>query len=265
MASRSMNSPGPFASQLPEAGSADEAGGLAREHVSVPSDGVPLDLCLTREWLVTDGLGGYASGSVPGPHTRRYHGLLVAPLAPPLGRHVLLSHLDELVSDVAGAMPVSLSSHEFEDGTIHPRGLDHLRSFALIDGRPTWTWDIGSGGRIERQIWCDTSNPPHRRIDMFAAPTIPTADGPGHHASATHISWTLLGVPSATLRISPLATSRDFHAEWRGNADWHFEVNPVPGSDHAVIEVRAHQHAPSWHLVATPPRGAKWKIGRAHV
>ena len=257
MASRSMKSPAVSASLGPASGSTDDEGGFAREHVSVPSDGVPLDLCLTREWLVTDGLGGYASGSVPGPHTRRYHGLLVAPLAPPLGRHVLLSHLDELVSGVAGATPVSLSSHEFEDGTIHPRGLDHLRSFELIDGRPTWIWDIGSGGQIERQIWCDTSNP--------------IADGSGHHASATHISWTLLGVPSATLQIRPLATSRDFHAEWRGNGDWHFEISPVRKShttppyldarssqDHAVIDVRAHQHAPSWHLVATPPRGATW-------
>ncbi|NDE07489.1 MAG: hypothetical protein EBZ89_08905 [Chloroflexi bacterium] len=138
MASRSMKSPAVSASLGPAPVSTDDEGGFAREHVSVPSDGVPLDQCLTREWLVTDGLGGYASGSVPGPHTRRYHGLLVAPLAPPLGRHVLLSHLDELVSGVAGATPVSLSSHEFEDGTIHPRGLDHLRSFELIDGRPTW-------------------------------------------------------------------------------------------------------------------------------
>ena len=129
MASRSMKSPAVSASHGPASGSADDQGGFTREHVSVPSDGVPLDLCLTREWLVTDGLGGFASGSVPGPHTRRYHGLLVAPLAPPLGRHVLLSHLDELVSGVAGATPVSLSSHEFEDGTIHVPSANGSRSF----------------------------------------------------------------------------------------------------------------------------------------
>ena len=57
-----------------------------------------LDEALTHEWLVTDGLGGYASGTVIGPHTRRYHGLLVAPLAPPLGRHVLLSKLEETLA-----------------------------------------------------------------------------------------------------------------------------------------------------------------------
>ena len=244
MASRSMKSPAVSPTRGAPAGSAYLQGRLPCEHVSVPDDGTPLDECLRREWLVTDGLGGYASGSVPGPHTRRYHGLLVAPLAPPLGRHVLLSHLDELVSGVAGATPVSLSSHEFEDGTIHPRGFDNLRSFQLVDGRPTWTWDIGSGGRVERQIWCDASGA--------------ATDESGHHASSTHISWTLHGVPSATLRIQPLANSRDFHAEWRGNCDWHFEVSPLRATDHALIEVRAHRHAPSWHLVVTPPLGATW-------
>ena len=244
MASIATKSPSVSASHGPASGSADDQGGFPRERVSVPSDGTPIDECLTREWLVTDGLGGYASGSVPGPHTRRYHGLLVAPLAPPLGRHVLLSHLDELVSGVVGATPVPLSSHEFEDGTIHPRGFDHLRSFRLVDGRPTWIWDIGSGGRIERQIWCDASGA--------------ATDGTGHRASATHISWTLHGVPSATIHIRPLATSRDFHAEWRGNGDWHFEVSPLRAADHAVIEVRAHRHAPAWLLVVTPPLGATW-------
>ena len=244
MPSDPMKSPAASPRHGPANGSACARGTLPREHVSVPDDGAPLDECLTREWLVADGLGGYASGSVPGPHTRRYHGLLVAPLAPPLGRHVLLSHLDELVSGVVGATPVPLSSHEFEDGTIHPRGFDHLSSFQLVDGRPTWTWDTGSGGRIERQIWCE-------------APKTAT-DGSGHGASTTHIAWTLHGVPSATLQVRPLATSRDFHAEWRGNGDWHFEVNPLRATDHAVIEVRAHRHAPAWQLVVTPPRGATW-------
>ncbi|HEU5318305.1 MAG TPA: glycogen debranching enzyme N-terminal domain-containing protein, partial [Chloroflexota bacterium] len=59
------------------------------------AEDVPVEEALTHEWLVTDGLGGYASGTVVGPHTRRYHGLLVAPLAPPLGRHILLSKLEE--------------------------------------------------------------------------------------------------------------------------------------------------------------------------
>ena len=50
---------------------------------------------VTREWLVTNGLGGYASGTVSGVMTRRYHGLLIAALAAPLGRTVMLSHVAE--------------------------------------------------------------------------------------------------------------------------------------------------------------------------
>ena len=57
--------------------------------------GQPWAEALAREWLVVDGLVGYASGTVAGPNTRRYHGFLVAPLAPPLGRTVLLARLEE--------------------------------------------------------------------------------------------------------------------------------------------------------------------------
>ena len=55
------------------------------------------DALVTREWLVTNGLGGYASGTVSGVMTRRYHGLLIAALSAPLGRTVMLSHLAEQV------------------------------------------------------------------------------------------------------------------------------------------------------------------------
>src|SRR5690349_7076879 len=55
------------------------------------------DPLLTREWLVTNGLGGYASGTIAGVATRRYHGLLIAALPAPLGRRVMLNHLSELL------------------------------------------------------------------------------------------------------------------------------------------------------------------------
>src|SRR5713226_7429711 len=59
-------------------------------------DGVPESL-LTREWLVANGLGGYASGTIAGVVSRRYHGLLIAALPAPLGRRVMLNHLSELL------------------------------------------------------------------------------------------------------------------------------------------------------------------------
>src|SRR4051794_1697754 len=96
---------------------------------------------LTREWLVTDGLGGYASGTVPGPNTRRYHGLLVAPLAPPVGRHVLLNKLEETLTVEGQAYP--LSTNEFEGGHISPQGYIYLESFGLEEGLPMWRFRAG--------------------------------------------------------------------------------------------------------------------------
>ena len=69
-----------------------------------------------REWLVTNGIGGYASGSVAGAPTRKYHGLLVAALPNPLGRTVMLSHLEESV-ETPGRRPVRL---DIEDGPGEP-------------------------------------------------------------------------------------------------------------------------------------------------
>src|SRR5213083_2082552 len=65
---------------------------------SKDSDGADPVLLLTREWLVTNGLGGFASASVSGACTRRYHGLLVASLPAPLGRMVMLSHFGEEIA-----------------------------------------------------------------------------------------------------------------------------------------------------------------------
>ncbi|HSS49024.1 MAG TPA: glycogen debranching enzyme N-terminal domain-containing protein, partial [Thermoanaerobaculia bacterium] len=73
--------------------------------------GIPLaplpDSLLTREWLVTNGLGGYASGTLSGIPTRRYHGLLVAALDPPRRRHVFLSHVDVTVTPARDLGPLS--------------------------------------------------------------------------------------------------------------------------------------------------------------
>src|SRR5437868_7266953 len=72
---------------------------------------------LTREWLVTNGLGGYASGTVAGVAARRYHGLLIAALPAPLGRQMMLNHLSELVR-------LSDGSSAFLGGEERTGGLD---------------------------------------------------------------------------------------------------------------------------------------------
>src|SRR5690348_13388753 len=100
-----------------------------------------LDAASSREWLVADGTGGYAMGTVSGLRTRRYHGLLVVATAPPIGRMVGLVALDPVL--VLGDRRVRLATHEWGDGTIAPAGHLHLQSFALRDGVPAWQWAVG--------------------------------------------------------------------------------------------------------------------------
>ena len=84
-----------------------------------------LDADLDREWLVTNGLGGYALGSVSGATTRCYSGLLVAAVRPPTERAMLVAKIDEVVT-LPGADPLALGTNEYADGTIYPRGFERL-------------------------------------------------------------------------------------------------------------------------------------------
>lgn len=102
---------------------------------------------LAREWLTTNGLGGFASSSVPCLNTRKYHGLLVAPLSPPVRQTVILSRVEETV--VAGGKYFPLSSCEYP-GTVHPQGHHYLRAFSA-DPFPRWAYQ-GDGWTIEKQL-----------------------------------------------------------------------------------------------------------------
>ncbi|HEX8695883.1 MAG TPA: amylo-alpha-1,6-glucosidase [Longimicrobium sp.] len=101
------------------------------------------------EWLVTNGLGGFASGTVAGVATRRYHGLLVAALPAPLGRVVMLGHLDETLR-FAGGRAVRLTCDERLGGSPPPCGT-HLREFRLEAGLPVWTFAV-DGAVLERRV-----------------------------------------------------------------------------------------------------------------
>lgn len=102
-----------------------------------------LEIAGEREWLCTNGIGGFASGTVAGLLTRRYHGLLVAALNLPLGRALLAAKLDETVEH--GGVRRALAANRWADGTIAPRGCpaqarsaaETLRAWhALVSGRP---------------------------------------------------------------------------------------------------------------------------------
>jgi predicted glycogen debranching enzyme len=99
-----------------------------------------LDAGATREWVVPDGLGGYAMGTVSGLRTRRYHALLVVSSGP--SRHVGLVALDPVVTLPSGAI-VRLGTHEWATGAVAPDGYRFLERFDLVNGLPRWRWRIG--------------------------------------------------------------------------------------------------------------------------
>ena len=110
---------------------------------SMPWDGAQMsrELLLTREWLVTNGLGGYASGTVSGAVTRRYHGLLIAALPGPLGRIVMWSHVSEFLR-FSNDDVVSLGAEERAGGQLDLKSADYLTEFRLEDGLPVWTYHV---------------------------------------------------------------------------------------------------------------------------
>src|SRR5215510_3388860 len=95
-----------------------------------------LDVSSRREWLETNGIGGFASSTVSGVNTRRYHGLLTAATRPPAGRVVLLSKLEETL--VIGSQRYELSANQYA-GAIHPQGYTYLAGFRL-DPFPIFTF-----------------------------------------------------------------------------------------------------------------------------
>lgn len=137
------------------------------------------------EWLETNGLGGFASSTVAGLNTRRYHGLLVAALQPPVARSMLLSKLDETL--VIDGRRHELSANQYP-GAIHPEGFRYLTGFRL-DPFPVITYDV-EGVVVEKSVW------------MI------------HGRNATVIEFTFAGLPAGAdvrLELRPLIAFRDYH------------------------------------------------------
>src|SRR5437870_11458311 len=97
-----------------------------------------LETSLSREWLETNGLGGFASSTITGLNTRRYHGLLVAATRPPVGRMVLLSKLEETL--IIGNERYELGCNQYP-GAIHPQGYGYLRQFRL-EPFPIFSYEV---------------------------------------------------------------------------------------------------------------------------
>ncbi len=109
-----------------------------------------VDISSGREWLVTNGLGGFASGTVAGLLTRRYHGLLIAALRPPLGRTLLVSKVDEIVR--YDGRSYELGANRWADGSTSPTGFRLLQRFHLTGTVPVWTFACADA-LIEKRVW----------------------------------------------------------------------------------------------------------------
>ncbi|WP_327028984.1 amylo-alpha-1,6-glucosidase [Micromonospora sp. NBC_01740] len=182
-----------------------------------------------REWLVTDGLGGYATGTVSGLRTRRYHGLLVVAGETPASRRVGLVGLDPAVLFPSGAR-VRLGAHEWASGDVDPRGFELLERFDLTDGLPRWRWRVGDVV-IEREL----------------AMT--------HGRSCVAVVHRLVSGGPVRLELAAACTWRDAHGERRADGPAP-RVEPVPGG--AVVEGAFRLAGPDW-----TPQG-QWWLGAHH-
>jgi predicted glycogen debranching enzyme len=141
---------------------------------ALPWDGAQMsrEVLLQREWIVTNGLGGYASGTISGAITRRYHGLLIAALAAPLGRVVMWSHVSEFLR-FGSKDVISLGGEERAGGQLDLHGADFLREFRLEDGLPVWTYRVRDLVLEKRVILPHLQNTVHLSYRLLAGSTRP--------------------------------------------------------------------------------------------
>ena len=142
-----------------------------------------------REWWIANGRAGYAGGTIAGSLTRRYHGLLIAPVGSPLGRRLILAKADATL--IAGSCSFPLFTNRWKSGAISPAGHARIGSFHLDYSVPVWTYDLGDR-QIEARVWME----------------------PGAHT--TYAAWQLRPGCDAldhelSLRVTLLANNRDHH------------------------------------------------------
>ena len=180
-----------------------------------------LDAALQREWLETNGLGGFASSTIVGLNTRRYHGLLVAATKPPVGRLVLLSKVEEtLFIDGQG---FELSANRYP-GVVHPQGFRYLKQFRL-DPFPVFTYEI-EGIEIEKTVFMihgENSTAVHYELQKNNHPESPK---------------------NLRLEIRPLIAFRDYHSTTHENG----ALNPALKEEPGLMAVAPYQALPTLYL-----------------
>ncbi|HTU26660.1 MAG TPA: amylo-alpha-1,6-glucosidase [Pirellulales bacterium] len=187
---------------------------------------------LFAEWLEADGLGGFASGTVGGERTRRYHALLLAATTPPTGRMVLVSGLEAWVKTARGRY--AISSQRYQPGTVFPDGAQRVESFS-IDPWPRWIYRLEDGTRIEQQLFA-----------VHGSPTVA-------------LRWRLVSpaVGSVPLAVRPLLSGRNYHHLHHENPVFRFDAavvgeqvawQPYPGVPRVVSHANgSYSHDPEWY------------------
>jgi predicted glycogen debranching enzyme len=173
---------------------------------------------LLGEWLVTNGIGGYASSTRVGMSTRRYHGLLVAAMAPPVGRTLLLTKVEEEM-DIGDTR--HLLGTNFYPGVVYPHGFAEIESF---DHRPapTTVFRLGSARLTKR---------------VFMVPG----------ENTTVVTYTLRDAARAGLRLVPLVNCRDFHSETHAEGHPGFRVSETAAGE-SIVVTADYPGAPSLHV-----------------
>lgn len=191
-----------------------------------------LDETIKREWLVTNGLGGYAAGTVAGVLTRMQHGLLVASPRATASPQLLLAKIDEEV--VFDQRTYYLGTNEYRDGTFNPGGFVHLESFRLDEGFPVFTYRLGGadGIMLEKRIWMP-SGQDTTYIQYRVLRTAQTEQGYRYKENASSKGVRVLqhNAPdlsdtarTLSLTLLPLVASRPYDQPQYGSDDQHFQV-----------------------------------------
>jgi predicted glycogen debranching enzyme len=179
-----------------------------------------LEAAEAREWLVTNGIGGYASGTIAGEMTRRYHGLLVAALQPPVGRTHLVAALDEIVR--YGGAEFALATHRWVSGAVEPKGFQYIEGFRLENTTPVWTYALDDA-RLEKRVWMQQGT------------------------NTTYVQCRFVeGSAPIEMELKALVNYRDFHASTHAG-DWKMLVHAV---EHG-IKIVAFDGATPFYLKST--------------
>ena len=172
-----------------------------------------LSQAASKEWVVTNGLGGWASSTILGMNTRPSHGLLIAAAAPPLRRVLLFSKVEETL--VAPGGRFELSTNRYESGIIHPEGFRYLVSFRL-DPAPTFLYQIG---------------------DLLLEKTIFLLPG----ENAVVVGYTLHSAPGPVeLAIRPLVAFRDFRWAFGERESFNTQIEEGQGA----LTLRPYENLP---------------------